>query len=213
MSRKRRTRWRRARSDDEEASITTNDVAAAGNANATETIRVQRGVVEDGGSKAVNDEANKCEVRQRRTRGCRSRCRTREGDKQKRVGSLGWYSLSASEEEDGGREASVEAPPGITVEPEGEEKEDGRRTDDLAARVQKLEEQVRGMHRKMWEAMGFAEATTAEENVSWRHDGAGGGMAKMEGCLVGQGGASELELQTKVADFERAMEADSAGTK
>ena len=41
-----------ARSDDEEASITTNDVAAAGNANATETIRVQRGVVEDGGSKA-----------------------------------------------------------------------------------------------------------------------------------------------------------------
>ena len=25
----------------------------------------------------------------------------------------------------------------------------------------------------------------------------------MEGCLVGQGGASELELQTKVADFER----------
>ena len=56
----------------------------------------------------------------------------------------------------------MEAPPGITVEPEGEEKEDGRRTDDLAARVQKLEEQVSGMHRKMWEAMGFAEATTEE---------------------------------------------------
>ena len=99
-----------ARSDDEEASITTNDVAAAGNANATETIRVQRGVVEDGGSKVENDEANKCEVRQRRTRGCRSQCRTGEGDNRKREGRIGWYSVSASEEEDGGREVSVEAP-------------------------------------------------------------------------------------------------------
>ena len=59
------------------------------------------------------------------------------------------------------------------MEPEDEEKEDGRRTDDLAARVQKLEEQVRGMHRKMWEAIRFAEATTEEENVSWRHDAGG----------------------------------------
>ena len=86
-----------ARSDDEEASITTNDVAAAGNANATETIRVQRGVVEDGGSKAVNDEANKCEVRQRRTRGCRSRCRT-----QKRESRMGWYSGVRKRSECGG---------------------------------------------------------------------------------------------------------------
>ena len=68
------------------------------------------------------------------------------------------------------------------MKPEDEEKEDGRRTDDLAARVQKLEEQVRGMHRKMWEAMRFAEATTEEENVSWRHDGARGEWQRWKGA-------------------------------
>ena len=40
-----------------------------------------------------------------------------------------------SEEEDGGREV----PPGIVVEREKEEKEDRKRTDNLVARVQKLE--------------------------------------------------------------------------
>ena len=49
----------------------------------------------------------------------------------------------------------MDVPPGIMVEREDEEKEDGRRMDKLAARVQMLEERVRGMHEKMWEAMSF----------------------------------------------------------
>ena len=149
-----------ARSDDEEAAITTNDAAAVGSAIATEATCEQRGVMEGGGSKAEKDEASKCKVCQKTTRESWSRCRAREGNKQKKEDRMGWYSVSASEEEDGGREASVEVPPGIMVEREYEEKEDRRRTDNLAARVQKLEEQVRGMHQKMWEAMSFTGAVT-----------------------------------------------------
>ena len=67
--------------------------------------------------------------------------------------------------EDG--ETSVEVPLGFMVEAEEDEKEDRRRMDNLVARVQKLEEQVRGMHQKMWEAMSFTEAVTEEENASW----------------------------------------------
>ena len=33
-------------------------------------------------------------------------------------------------------------------------------------------------------------------------------MAKMEGSFVGQGGAAELELQKKEADFERTAQVD-----
>ena len=51
-----------------------------------------------------------------------------------------------------------------------EEAENKSGTDNLAARVQKLEEQVREMRQRMSEAMGF----TGEENASWRRDGAGG---------------------------------------
>ena len=51
-----------ARSDNEEAAITTNDVAAVGSASATETIREQRGAIEGGGSKAEKDEVSKCEM-------------------------------------------------------------------------------------------------------------------------------------------------------
>ena len=47
-----------ARGNDGEASITTNDATAAASAIAAEASRVQRGVVEDGGSKAENDEAS-----------------------------------------------------------------------------------------------------------------------------------------------------------
>ena len=113
------------------------------------------------------------------TRESESRCRAREGNK-KKEDRMGWHSVSASEEEDGGGEASVDVPPGIMVEREDEE-EDGRRMDKLAARVQKLEERVRGMHEKMWEAMSFTGTATEEESTSWRRDGAGGRMAKMEG--------------------------------
>ena len=56
-----------ARSDDEDAAITTNDAEAAGSAIATEASRVQRGVVEeDGRSKAESDEASRCEVAHRK---------------------------------------------------------------------------------------------------------------------------------------------------
>ena len=76
---------------------------------------------------------------------------------------------------------------------EDEEKEDGRKMDDLAARVQKFEERVRGMHQKMWEGMSFTGTATEEESASWRRDSPGGGMAKMEGRLVDHGGAAKAE--------------------
>ena len=76
----------------------------------------------------------------------------------------------------------MEVTPGIMVEKEDEEKEDRRRTDNLAARVQKLEEQVRGMHQKMWEAMSFTGVATEEESASWRRDGAGGEWQRWHGA-------------------------------
>ena len=79
-----------------------------------------------------------------------------------------------SEEEDGGREV----PPRIVVEREKEEKEDRKRTDNLVARVQKLEGQMREMHQKKWEATSFTQAVTEEENASLRCEGAGGGNGK-----------------------------------
>ena len=94
----------------------------------------------DDGEAAIttNDEASKCEVYQKATRESRSWCRGGEASEKKRKDRMGWYSVSASEEEDGGREASVEVPPGIMVERERNEKEDTKRTDNLVARVQKL---------------------------------------------------------------------------
>ena len=70
----------------------------------------------------------------------RSWCRGGKANEQKRKDRMGWYSVSASEEEDGGREANVEVPPGIMVERDRDQKEDTKRTDNLVARVQKLEE-------------------------------------------------------------------------
>ena len=93
--------------------------------------------MEGGGSKAERDEVSKCEMCQRTTRESESRCRAREGNK-KKEDRIGWYSVSASEEEDGGREASVDVPPGIVVRREDEEKEDGRRMDKLATRSRSL---------------------------------------------------------------------------
>ena len=122
----------------------------------------------------TNDEASKCKVYQKATRESRSWCRGGEANEQKRKDRMGWYSVSASEEEDGGREASIEVPPGIMVE---REEEDRKRTDNLVARVQKLEGQMREMHQKMWEATSFTSftvASTEEESVSWRRGGAGG---------------------------------------
>ena len=40
---------------------------------------------------------------------------------------------------------------------------------------------MRGMHEKMWEAMSFTGTATEEESTGWKRDGAGVGMAKMEG--------------------------------
>ena len=77
---------------------------------------------------------------QRRTGASQPWCRAREARKQKREDRMSWYAVSASEDQDGGRETSAEVPPGITVELEEEEVK--RRTDNLADRVQKLEEQV-----------------------------------------------------------------------
>ena len=103
----------------------------------------------------TDDEACKCEIHQRAAKQSWSWCRSGKTDEQKGIDRMGWYSVSASEEEDGGREASVEVPPGIMVERERNEKKDTKRTDDLVARVQKLEEQMRWMHQKMWEATSF----------------------------------------------------------
>ena len=122
----------------------------------------------------TNDEVSKCEVYHTATRESRSRCRGGKAKEQKRKDRMAWYSVSASEEEDGGREASVEVPLGIMVEREGNQKEDAKRTDNLVARVQKLEEQVRWMHQKMWEATSFTGAFTEDESASWRSEGAGG---------------------------------------
>ena len=60
--------------------------------------------------------------------------------------------MSASEDADGDRQTSV--PPGTLVERE-EEEEDKSGTENLAARVQQLAEQMREMRQRMWEAMGF----------------------------------------------------------
>ena len=137
--------------------------------------------MEGGGSRAEKDEVSKCEMCQKDDeRESESRCRAREGNK-KKEDRMGWYSVSASEEEDGGGEASVDVPPGIMVEREDEEEEDGRRMDKLAARVQKLEERVRGMHEKMWEAMSFTGTATEEESTSWRRDDAGGEWQRWKG--------------------------------
>ena len=130
----------------------------------------------------TNDEASKCKGYQKATRESRSWCRGGEANEQKRKDRMGWYSVSASEEEDGGREASVEVPPGIMVERERNEKEDTKRTDNLVARVQNLEEQMRWMHRKMWDATSFTVASTKEESVSWRREGAGGEWQRWKGA-------------------------------
>ena len=92
---------------------------------------------------------------------------------------MGWYSASVSEEGDGGREASTEVPPEIMVE---REEEDTKRTDNLVARVQKLEGQMRWMHQKLWEATSFTGRPTEEENVSWRRDGAGREWQRWKGA-------------------------------
>ena len=60
------------------------------------------------------------------------------------------------------------------MEREKEEKEDRKRTDNLVARVQKLEGQMREMLQKKWEATSFTQAVIEEENASWRCEGAGG---------------------------------------
>ena len=153
------------------------------------------------------DAANKCEVCQKVKW---SWCRGGKANEQKKKDRMGWYSVSASEGEDGGREASVEVPPGIMVERDRGQKEDTKRTDNLVARVQKLEESMRWMHQKMWEATSFTVASTEEESASWRRRKRI--MAKMVWCLVGQGGAAEPELQTKEADFKRVAEVDCKRT-
>ena len=105
-----------------------------------------------------------------------------EAHKQMRKDRMGWYSVSASEEGDGGRQANVEVPPGITVERERNETEDRKRTDDLVARVQKLEEQMRWMHQKVWETTSFTVAFTEDESASWRREGAGGEWQRWKGA-------------------------------
>ena len=185
-----------ARSDDEEAAITTNDAAVVGSASATETVRERRGSMEGGGSKAEKDEGSKCEMCQKdNEREGGSRCRAGEGNK-KKEDRMGWYPASASEEEDGGGEASVDVPPGIVVERE-DEKEDGRRMDKLVARVQKLEERVRGMHQKMWEAVSLTGTATEEESTNWRRDGAGGEWQRWKGEWWIRVGSSNLNSRQR----------------
>ena len=91
----------------------------------------------------TNNEASKCEVYQKAAKQSCSWCRGGKAKKQKRKDRMGWFSVSASEEEEGGREASVEVPLGIMVERERNEEKDTKRTDNLVATVQKLEEQMR----------------------------------------------------------------------
>ena len=129
-----------------------------------------------------DEEASKCEVYQKAARQSWSWCRGGKANEQKRKDRMGWYSVSASEEEDGGREASVVIPPGIMVERERNEKEDAERSDKLVARVQKLEEQMRWMHHKMLEATSFTGAFTENESASWRREGAGGEWQRWKGA-------------------------------
>ena len=130
----------------------------------------------------TKDEVRKCGMCRTMTRESRSWCNNGKAHERKRKDKMGCYSVSASEEEDGGREASVEIPPGIMVERERNEKEDAERSDNLVARVQKLEEQMRWMHQKTWEATSFTGAPTEEECVSWRGDGAGGEWQRWNGA-------------------------------
>ena len=118
---------------------------------------------------------------QRTTRESESRCRAREVNK-KKEDKIGWYSVSATEEEMEEEKRAWMSHPESWWNGEDEEKEDGRRMDKLAARVQKLEERVRrGMHEKMWEAMSFTGTATEEESTSWKRDGAGGEWQRWEG--------------------------------
>ena len=114
--------------------------------------------------------------------------------------------MSASEDEDGGRETSVEVPPGIMVEREEENK---RKTDHLADRVQKLEGQVRDMHQRMLEAMGFTETGTEEENESWRHDGAGGEWQRWKGAWWVKVGRQNLNSRQR-RQISRGLQSNDA---
>ena len=180
-----------ARSDDEEAVtkksevVDETDTMAAAMSIATQAILVQRRVGEDGRSKAEYDETSRCEVarhkkqssysndprwNQRRTGVSQPWCRARDARKQKREDRMSWYSVSASEDEDGGREPSVEVPPEIVVE--REEEEDKRETDKLAVRAQRLEEQMGRVRQRMSEAVGSNEASMkerrGEERQRWK---------------------------------------------
>ena len=69
--------------------------------------------------------------------------------------------------------------------------------DKLAARVQKLEERVRGMHEKMWEAMSFTGTATVEESTNWRRDGAGGEWQRWKGEWWIRVGSSNLNSRQR----------------
>ena len=109
-------------------------------------------------------------------------------------------------------EAGVEVPPGIVVEREEEEKEDLKR-----GRTTWWPESssLRNKSGGCTDSCGRRRVSPGRPQRKKTSVGdvtAQGKMAKMEGCLVCQGWAAELELQTKEADFERAAEVDCQET-
>ena len=60
-----------------------------------------------------------------------------------------------------------------------------------------VEEQLRGMHHKMWEAMSFTGAAAEEESASWRRDGAGEEWQRWKGVWWVKVGQQKLNSRQR----------------